>query len=124
MVMMVGPKARASRVYDLEPCDRTFFEDLAIHRRYGVVIDTPKVFVMGRPVRKDAPISLVLDPTYRFSDPDAWLVWLLAGDLQEALRLMPYPLPWLGWQRRNRLRWWGAVELAEAATSRQAAPLG
>lgn len=98
------PVEQAKAVYDREWCARPFEEDLRLHLLNGYVFSTPEVFVMGRPVDSAARPALIVDPSVRFDDPDAWLVYLLAGNLREALRFIPYPLPKIGLERGNILR--------------------
>jgi hypothetical protein len=98
------PIDQARAVYSQEWCARTFDEDLALHLSGGYVFSTPTMFLMGRPVRSDAPPDEIVNPAVSFSGPDAWLVYLLAGSLREALEFIPYPLPFVGWERANILR--------------------
>lgn len=98
------PIQKAIAVYEQEPCVRSFYEDLALHFEHGYVISTPKAFVMGRPVDRYASEQCILDPSYSFQTQNAWLVWLAAGDLRHVLGLMPFPLPWIGYERNNVLR--------------------
>lgn len=81
----------------------TFREELTAHLLHGFVLSTPEAFVMGRPIVKDAPHALQADPWHVFppDECDCWLVWLAAGDLSAIWRLVPYPLPWLAWARRD-----------------------
>ena len=97
---------RAAAVYEREPCARSFREDLEAHLLNGYVHSTPRFFVMARPVDMLADESLILDPWHTFEHPNAWLIWLAAGDLRPALELFPFELPFLGWQKRNILRFW------------------
>ena len=102
------PVEHAAQVYQSEPCARTFAQDLEAHLLHGYVFSAPAFFVMGRAVKKNAPEWLILRPDKRILNPDAWLVWLCAGDMGEALKHLPYPLPWIGFQRKNVLRWYPA----------------
>lgn len=73
----------------------------------GYVFCTPETFVMGRVVQHDAPAELIVDPWHRFESGDCWMVYLAAGCiLRDAVGMMPFPLPWLAWERENRLRVW------------------
>lgn len=103
------PVEQAAAVYSREWCASSFREDLEAHLLGGYVHSTPAAFVMARPVCSTADEGLILDPWHSF-DPaecDAWLVWLAAGDLAAMLQFLPYELPRIGWQKRNRLRWYG-----------------
>jgi hypothetical protein len=102
----MSPFEMAMLVYATEPCARSFDEDLRRHHLYGYVFSSPSCFIMGRPVEKNAQERLIKDPSVRFYNPDAWLVYLAAGDLAEFFKHEPYPLPWLGWERDNHLRFY------------------
>ena len=94
-------------VYQQEPCARTFAEDLSLHFYCGWIISTPAVFLMGRPVRRDAPYEQLTDPAVTFEQPDCWWIYLAAGKgVGEFWRHEPYPLPWIGWERRNTPRFY------------------
>ena len=107
------PFAKARRVYETEPCRRTFAEDLDLHFRYGFVFSTPEFFCMGRAVLKDAPEADIVDPGVIFDEDkaDAWMIYLFAGDIAKAISIMPWPLEWIILERRNQLR---VYPLAEA----------
>ncbi len=80
-----------------------FCEVLADHLLNGYVISTPEFFLMGK--RKD----------------DAWFVTYLAGDLRAAVAAIPYPLPWVIFQRDNgRLRRYSAESLTRRIYGKQA----
>ena len=98
------PYEQAVLVYACEPCARSFEDDLRLHMMYGYVVSTPDVFLMGRPVEKNADETLIKDPAYKFYNPDTWLVYLAAGDMAKFFDYEPYPLPWMAWERQNVLR--------------------
>lgn len=60
-----------------------FAECVADHFLSGYVISTPEFFLMGK------------------HEDDAWFVTYLAGDLRAAVASIPYPLPWVIFQRDN-----------------------
>lgn len=103
------PVELAAAVYSREECSATFRQDLEAHLLHGYVHSTPTAFVMARPVSVLADEALILDPWHNFprEEQDAWLIWLAAGDLASLLTLFPYPLPFIGWQKRNALRFHG-----------------
>ena len=72
------------------------------------MFSTPDYFAMGRPVPRGAAASDILDPWTEFAeeDCDAWLIYLAAGRLTELKAQLPFPLPWIGWERDNILRWY------------------
>jgi hypothetical protein len=82
----------------------SFREVLEAHLLHGYVLSGPDWFVMGRVIGGNDS-SLWLDFDHVFSpveECDAWLVMAAAGDWRDALRLFPYPLPWIVYQRRGR----------------------
>jgi hypothetical protein len=101
---MHNPFDQAAGVYDREPCARTFDDDLVAHLRFGYVFSTPEYFIMGRPVDSQSEDYLLLNPSLKFERTDAWLVWLYAGDIQQALNILPIDLPYVLFQRKNELR--------------------
>lgn len=98
------PYERAQLIYLQERCARSFTQDVVLHLRNGYVFSTPKMFLMGRGVLKNAPYSLVTDPSVTFDEPDSWLVYLAVGDISDFFRYEPYPLRWIGFERENVLR--------------------
>jgi hypothetical protein len=88
---------------------RSFEEDIRLHRVTGYVIETEDVFLMGRPVRHDVPVEAILCPHVSFAreECDAWFIWAFCGNIKAMLELAPYPLPLVGWARRNgRVKWY------------------
>lgn len=103
----MSPFHRAQIVYAQESCKRDFWTDLHLHLTQGYVFATPEGFVMGRPVERHAEPELIVHPSVEFENPDAWLIYLAAGNgLTQFLKYEPYPLPWYGWERQNKLRWY------------------
>jgi hypothetical protein len=99
------PIDRARRVYDREYCRRPFEDDVQLHLAHGIVHSDDRLFLLARPVQKDAPYVLVADPAIQFRDPDCWLVFLAAGDMSHILDLIPYEFPWVAWEIDNKLRY-------------------
>jgi hypothetical protein len=81
-------------------------EDLEAHLLNGYVFSTPGVFVMGRVVSSCAAPEEIVNPWVKFGEGDAWLVYLLAGDMGQAWKVLPHELPRIGWERENVLRFW------------------
>ncbi len=92
---LLRPLAKAAAVYRQEWCANTFEEDLCWHLEHGYVFSTPTCFLMG------------------YQSNDTWHVSLCAGDLLEALSLMPYRLPWVRFERNNKLRYYKTERLYE-----------
>lgn len=102
------PFEQAKAVYDKEPCARSFAQDLMLHYLRGFVFSTPTFFIMGRPVPRSEDPALIVNPAHSFdrAECDAWMIYLMAGDPTEAWSIMPWRLPWFGFERRNELRWY------------------
>lgn len=98
--------ARAIEVYATEKCARTFAEDLSLHLHFGFVHSTPDYFIMGRPVLKAAPIEQIVNCRHIFTGItcDCWHVYLACGDIARAWEVLPWPLPWISFERKNELR--------------------
>ena len=107
----MSPFEKARAVYSKEANARSFEADLQLHFEFGFVFSTTEFFVMGRPVDSTADKEMILNPAFQFrrAEADCWMVWLASGDLAKAWRILPYPLKWMAFERRNDLRF---VELA------------
>lgn len=75
----------------------------ATHKAQGFVFATPTFYLMGRPVRKYAPLEQILDVThvFDFETCDTWYIFLLTGEVRQAWNILPWELPWMCWQRDN-----------------------
>jgi hypothetical protein len=116
----VNPYPEAKRVYQQELCVRSFEVDLDMHLRHGWVYSGPELFIMARPVRRDAPAELVVCPSawWPSSECDTWHVYLFAGDLSKLERHMPFPLPWISFERKNELRFYALGEMSRLANEK------
>lgn len=101
-----SPYELARKIYQQEPCARTFREDLEQHLRTGYVWSSPRTFIMGRPVRRSGDRADIVTPHVTFDNPDCWHIYLAAGELYEFFRLEPFELPWFSWERHNVLRFY------------------
>ncbi|HYF36780.1 MAG TPA: hypothetical protein VD994_15905 [Prosthecobacter sp.] len=111
------PFHAAQQVYQRELCARDFWTDLHLHLTHGYVFSTPTAFLMGRPVERMAPHHQITNPAHHFQSPDAWLVYLAAGDgIREFFRYEPFPLPYFGWERNNKLRFYERNKLLTKLT--------
>lgn len=105
-------------IWMTEPCARTLTLDLLLHLRHGYVFSTPSLFLMGRAVRHDAAPEQIVNPEIEFGpDADAWMVYCATGvcGLDKFLDYEPYPLPFIGWERDNQLRFWPRERLIDVA---------
>lgn len=85
------------------PRDRLLDDYERIHKQRGFVFATPTFYVMGRPVRKFAPLEQILDVEHVFdaSTCDTWFIFQLSGDMRAAWQILPWELPWMCWTRDN-----------------------
>lgn len=76
-----------------------FKDILEAHAFRGLVVISPTLFVLARPIMHDWPESRVNDPHDVAEEPDCWHVWAMAGKPREALSFAS--LPWISWHRRG-----------------------
>lgn len=100
------PVEQAALVYQTEWCARSFKQDLELHLQHGWVVSSPKFFGMARPVAYwNWSNAEILDPSHNPDDEkDCWHIWLLAGDVSEALKFLPFHLPYISFERKNVLK--------------------
>lgn len=79
---------------------QTFLTYLFAYLACGYVVSTPTLFMMFRPIRRDASDEEIRNARHRFADPDCWLVWEAGGYLPSLLALFPFKLPYLAFYRR------------------------
>lgn len=84
-----------------------------LHYLHGFVFSTPEFFIMGRAVVKAGEQALIVNPEHTFprSLCDCWHIYLMAGNPSEAWDIMPWPLPWFSFERRNDLRFYRAERI-------------
>ena len=100
----MSPYEQAAR-WHLEHCpDDPFVEVVEAHLQVGYVFSGHDFFLMGRQVSSDWDEARICDPRQVDEQGDAWHVWLYAGSMSAWQRLVPYPLPWLMFHRRGRLK--------------------
>lgn len=109
------PIEQARDKWESEPRWLDFNLALWHHLEFGVVISDPNVFLLARPVEKDAPYEQIDDPGFIFHKPDAWFVYCAAGpgSLARFLACEPFPLPFFGWCRRGHNRFYEREKLIE-----------
>lgn len=109
---MKTPFEEAQAVYLREESNKSFLYDLTMHleNETAYVLKTPTMFCLARPVDRYADEETILDPRFYFPRErwNAWFLALYAGDVSEVLQQVPVALPWFGWQKRNRLRFWSS----------------
>lgn len=107
----MNPAFQAAEVYRSEPSSHTFWEVLDFYLAHGWVHSTPDFFVMGRPVSREWPDEVIVDPIHNeefelTKRHDCWHIALMAGDLVAARNMLPFPLPFVSFERRNELRFY------------------
>jgi hypothetical protein len=99
----MSPYEQALNLYDSRP-DMSLENDLRLHCEFGYVVSTSEVFAMVRPTSinwetcRFQDISRTTWPQYA----TCWFVWLLCGSLKEAVKHLPYHLPWFGFSQRGQ----------------------
>ena len=108
------PRQQVERLYERYPQPRSFAEDERLYRVTGYVIETDDVFIMGKAVYRDAPEDAILCPHVAFNrwSSDAWFLHAMSGNLLSMYDAMPYPLPYVGWARRDGPIKWHLTEEA------------
>lgn len=85
--------------------DKPFAWYLDWYSRNGFVYATPSFFIMGKAIKKDATAH----------QADCWFIAGMAGDMSHAWGIMPWPLPWIAFERSNggekRLAFYRASDL-------------
>lgn len=100
----MSPYERAAR-WHLEHCPGDpFVEVVEAHLQVGYVFSGYDFFLLGRQVSSDWDEARICDPWQVDEQGDAWHVWLYAGSMSAWQRLVPYPLPWLMFHRRGKLK--------------------
>ena len=112
-----APILEAAKVYEREICARTFSEDLELHLVSGYVVSTPDIFIMGRPVKHNAEPALIVDAAHPFArkDWDCWHIYTMAGDIKQCWGYYPFPLPFVSWERNNKLRVYRMMDVKRKA---------
>ena len=101
---MKNPFQQGLELYQSRP-DLHFLSDLAAHAAGGHILISPQVFAMIRPVVKTWEPWMLAKPdefVARDEDADCWFVWILCGSLKEAVKHLPYRLPWVGFAQRGQ----------------------
>lgn len=113
----------ARRVYRLEPCARTFEEDMGWHLNHGFVYSTPDFFVMGRPVKSGAKPEIIVSlERFPATVCDCWHVYLMAGDMSKAWGILPWELPLVSIERRNVLKFYRLDSIRRLSGARPKTP--
>ncbi len=100
----MSPYVQAATLHNAAGMAHSFAEAIEAHAMGGYVLITPSLFLLGRRVGTEWTDAELLDPWLTCPSGSAWHVHLAAGDLREALRLLPYRLPWLSYFHNGNKR--------------------
>ena len=79
----------------------SFEETVSWYRLHGFVFDEPELFLMGRPVIKEAGEDAICSPTIFDSQmANCWYVHAFQGDIAKVWHYVPWQLPWICFDRR------------------------
>jgi hypothetical protein len=108
----MSPRQEIEALYEKYPQERSFAEDERLYRRYGHVIETGDVFIMGKAVNTAAEHREIVTPSETFlrRDQNGWFLHAMSGNLLSMYGVMPYHLPYVGWARRDGPIKWHLVE--------------
>lgn len=95
-------KIRAMYRRHLPECNLS--DDIDAYLEVGLVVSTPKFFLMARAIERDNPQAW--DHWAAYDNPDTWLIWAAAGPAAVSvktfcLQAQPYPLKYVAWARRD-----------------------
>jgi hypothetical protein len=85
--------------YAAHPQEQSFKWYCDWHFRHGFLFSTPEFFIMGRGVPKDHPLMLDLGVLFAPDSCDTWYIFSMAGDMIKAWSILPWPLPWIAFER-------------------------
>lgn len=113
MTISDDPVVRAKALYAQEICARNFEEDLYLHLNTPgcIVFKDEESLALLRPVSCVCSYRQLVDPTYISAVPDAWWIYLLVGDFPRLLELLPNRFDLIGWERKNRPRFYELSKL-------------
>jgi hypothetical protein len=99
---------RARKVYADEESPRALAVDILLHiaNPQGWVVSRPDLLILARPVRKDAKPEEILDAGWEFHEADCWHIYLVVGNASTAFQYLPFDLPWISFERKNKLRFY------------------
>jgi len=96
---------RAKQIYNL--CGYSdMCQDLSAYMANGCVYLTPDSLLVLKPVCRDSEEH----PANQWNviNPDAWYVQVIIGEVRKLIKVIPYDLPYIGWERginKTCLKW-------------------
>lgn len=111
----MSPFEQIQKLYADSPEEKPFGYYFGIHLERGYIYSSPRFFWMGMPVVR-AELEAGKHPlTLPEGEPDTWYLSALAGDMAEAWKVEPFPLPYIAYDRgplgKKRLRFHERVRL-------------
>lgn len=100
------PIERIREEYTLHPREQPFDYYLNWHLAHGFVFSTPDFFIMGRAIylcHEEAETLEVINSFVLVEEIDAqaWYVHAASGDLSKAWGILPWPLPYIAFERKR-----------------------
>lgn len=126
--MMNPPLSQAIAALHAEENRYGLTELVSAHFENGYVFSTPTVFILARPVFVDVELDSgeilnereILNPRMVWGAGwNAWHVYLFSGDMREGLSYMPFPLEFLSFERKNRLRVYSLNYISQRLSTKQ-----
>jgi hypothetical protein len=71
--------------------------------RNGCIISVGATLIMARPVHTDAGWDTIRDYSVVFDDFNCWFIELAYGSIGTFVEHIPFDLPYVGYEHRNRL---------------------
>lgn len=101
--MTLKPYESVRAMYLDHPGPVSFEYYLRWHYLNGFVFSTPNFFAFGRAILKERSeymvANLVEIDELTMHECDCWYIQAFAGDMRKAWSIMPWPLPWIAFQR-------------------------
>lgn len=95
---------------------RTPEQDIALFMANpnGIIVRTTQYIALGKEIVRwmsDEELRNPETPIPAGEKPDGYYIYAYVGDFTNFLQFMPYELPWVGWHRRERLRFYSIPQI-------------
>jgi hypothetical protein len=98
-------------------------EDLETHAQHGIAYLSPELCILARPVDGFKPDQGIIDiqSIHLTYNVNTWHIHVATGNLSHCLDVMPYPLPYVSFQRNGgRLKRYNLKSLTRHGIFKQA----